>query len=119
MSQQPPPPYGYPPGQPPPPRTGNKGRFWLGVLLAIPAIIAGPMLMGVAYSLGDAVAPDTQLASILSTVAGLALLVGLIVLVVFERTRWVALGMLAGFGGLFIVAAGACIALIAAYSRSG
>jgi hypothetical protein len=119
VSQQPPPPpYGLPPGGPPPRRSGNKGRFWLGVVLAIPAVILGPVLIGVAGALGDAVASGTSLGVILGGMTALALLAGVVILVALERTRWVGLGMLAGFAGLFILGAGACVALIVAYSNS-
>ena len=119
MSQQPPPsPYGLPPGEPPSQRPSNKGRFWLGVVLAIPAIIIGPVLIGAAAALGDAVATGSSLGAILGGLVALGLLGGFIVLVVIDRTRWIGLGMLAGFAGLFILGAGACVALIVAYSNS-
>jgi hypothetical protein len=119
VSQPPlPPPYGLPPGQPPPEQPSNKGRFWLGVVLAIPAIILGPVLIGAAASLGDAVASGSALPGLLGGLVALLLLVGFIALVVIDRTRWIGLGMLAGFAGLFILGAGACVALIVAYSNS-
>ncbi len=41
-----------------------------------------------------------------------------VALVVIERIRWVALGMLAGVSALFVVAAGACVALIVALRKA-
>jgi hypothetical protein len=125
VSQQPPPPpYGGPPGQPPygqppysqpPSGMSNKAKFWLGVVLALPAIVIGPVIVGVAVNLGQVVSSDGPLSGILGGVASLALLVGFIALVVVSRTRWIGLGMLAGIAILFVVAAGACIALLSAY----
>jgi hypothetical protein len=114
----PPPPYGLPPGEPPAHRPSHKGRFWLGVVLAIPAIILGPLLIGVAVSLGDALAWGSALPGVLGGLVALLLLAGFIALVAIERTRWIGLGMLAGFAGLFILGAGACVALIVAYNNS-
>ena len=39
-------------------------------------------------------------------------------MIVIEKTRWIALGMLAGTAILLILAAGACVALLFAYSSS-
>jgi len=51
-------------------------------------------------------------------VVGLGPFAGFIVLVVFEKTRWVAQGMPAGTAISFILAAGACVVLIIGLSQS-
>ena len=125
MSHQPPPyggppqhPYGGPPGEPPPSGMSNKAKFWLGVVLALPASILGPVLVGVAVNLGQVVSADGPLSGILGGLVSLGLLAGFVVLVVIERTRWIGLGMLAGTAILFVVAAGACVVLIIGLSNA-
>ena len=39
-------------------------------------------------------------------------------MIVLERTRWIALGMLAGTAIVLILVAGACVALLVAYSNT-
>ena len=131
MTQQPPPPYGGPPGPPPggspygqapgqPPSSGmsNKAKFWLGAVLGLPAIIVGPLVVATAASLGQGISPDSSLGEVLGGLASLLLLAGYVAMVVLPRTRWLALGMLAGAAILLILAAGACIVLIAGLSNS-
>jgi hypothetical protein len=96
----------------------NKAKFWLGVALALPAMIVGPVIVGAAVNLGQVVSADGPLSGILGGVASLLLLAGFIALIVVGRTRWIGLGMLAGIAVLLILAAGACIVLIAALSNS-
>ena len=131
MSQQPPPPpyggppqspYGGPPGtyQPPEPAPGmsNKAKFWIGVLLTIPAIIVGSVITGAGTALVDAVNGDPAIGAAVSSVLGLLIFAAYIAAIVIPKTRWFALGILAGTAVLFILAAGACVALIVAYSNS-
>ena len=131
MSQQPPPPpyggppqspYGGPPGpyQPPEPTPGmsNKAKFWIGVLLTIPAIILGSVITGVGSAAVNAVNGDPAIGAAVSSVLGLLIFAAYIAAIVIPRTRWFALGILAGTAVLFILAAGACVALIVAYSNS-
>jgi hypothetical protein len=96
----------------------NKAKFWVGVVLALPALILGPVIVGVAVNLGQVLSADGPLSGILGGLASLLLLAGFIALIVIERTRWLGLGMLAGIAVLLILAAGACIVLIAAISGS-
>ena len=127
MSQQPPPPpYGGPPGQPSAARTGpppgpaaarrgmsNKAKFWIGVLLALPALVVGRRHqrrrdgsgrrhrrrpVGGRHSSRERSPWPCWSACVL--------------MIVLERTRWIALGMLAGTAILFVLAAGACVALL-------
>lgn len=73
--------------------------FWLGVL----AGVLSPVILGVLGGLlGDA-----------ATYLPLLSLVGVVALVAHPRTRRFGLGTLLGVGILLIIAAGACIALIA------
>ena len=131
MSQQPPPPpyggppqspYGGPPGPYPPPERppgmSNKAKFWLGVLLTIPAIIVGSVITGVGSAAVDAVNGDPAIGAAVSSLLGLLILAAYIAMIVIPKTRWFALGILAGTAVLFILAAGACVALIVAYSNS-
>jgi hypothetical protein len=93
----------------------NKAKFWLGVALALPALIVGPLIVGAAVNIGQVISADGPLSGILGGGASLALLIAFIGLIVVDRTRWIGLGMLAGIAVLFVVAAGACIALLSAY----
>jgi uncharacterized membrane protein YhaH (DUF805 family) len=112
VSYQPPSPYGRPPDHPPPSGRSNKAKFWIGVLLAVPAVIAGPLSIGAAVNLGQVISPDSPLSGMLSGIVSLLLLAGLVTLIVVERTRWVGLGILAGLAILLILAAGACVVLL-------
>jgi hypothetical protein len=131
MSQQPPPPpyggppqspYGGPPGpyQPPEPTPGmsNKAKFWIGVLLTIPAILVGSLITGAGSAAVDAVNGDPAIGAAVSSLLGLLIFAAYIAAIVIPRTRWFALGILAGTAVLFILAAGACVALLVAYSNS-
>jgi len=131
MSQQPPPPpyggppqspYGGPPGpyQPPEPAPGmsNKAKFWIGVVLTIPAIIAGSVITGVGSAAVNAVNGDPAIGAAVSSLLGLLIFAAYIAAIVIPKTRWFALGILAGTAVLLILAAGACVALIVAYSNS-
>ena len=119
MSQPPPPsPYGMPPAHPPSSGMSNKAKFWLGVVLAIPATIRGPVIVGVAVNIGQAISADGSLSGILGALASLLLLAAFITMAFFDRTRWIALGMLAGAAVLLILAAGACVLLIVGLSNS-
>ena len=96
----------------------NKAKFWIGVLLAIPAIVLGSVISGAGSAVVDAVNGDPAVGAAVSGVLGLLILAAFIAAIVIPRTRWFALGILAGTAVLFILAAGACVALIVAYSNS-
>ena len=125
MSEQPPSPYGpayggppgVPPGAPPPGGMSNKAKFWIGAVLALPAMVASAVLMGLGASVPGPNG-DSSLGAVLSMIIGVILLVGYVTLIVLPRTRWLALGMLAGGAVVLILAAGACIALLVALSNS-
>ena len=96
----------------------NKAKFWIGVLLTIPAIIVGSVITGVGSAAVDAVNGDPAIGAAVSSLLGLLILAAYIAMIVIPKTRWFALGILAGTAVLFILAAGACVALIVAYSNS-
>ena len=118
MSQLPP--YGLPPGGPPPPRTGlsNAAKFWLGALIAIPAVPVAGFVLSLPSTLAAAAGLD-GVTGVLSLVAGLLELAGLVALIAFPRTRWWGLGLLAGIALLAILAAGACVVLLVALTQAG
>ena len=132
MTQQPPPPsggppstpYGGPPGPYPPGPSGadggmsNKRKFWLGVALTLPAVFVGGLLVGIPAAALDSLNASQDIGALLSGLVGLALFGGWIVMVVLEKTRWIALGLLAGTAILLILFAGACVVLLFAYMSS-
>jgi uncharacterized membrane protein YhaH (DUF805 family) len=130
MSQQPPPPpYGGPPGpyppQPYPQGPGdqpagrsNKTKFWLGVLLTIPALFLVGVVTSVPSAILDAMDADPSIGGVIGFMLLLAVLGLFVTGIVLERTRWFTLGLLAGTAVLFVLAAGACVALLVAYSNS-
>ena len=76
------------------------------------------MITGAGSALVDAVNGDPAIGAAVSSLLGLLILAAYIAAIVIPRTRWFALGILAGTAVLFILAAGACVALIVAYSNS-
>ncbi|MCW2846723.1 MAG: hypothetical protein JWR90_697 [Marmoricola sp.] len=120
MSQQPPPPpYPYQGPSGPPPQSGmsNKAKFWIGVALSIPALIVGGLLTGGGSAAATALGADPQAGAIVSSVLGLLVFAAFIAAVVIERTRWFAIGIMAGTAVLFILAAGACVVLLVGLSQ--
>jgi hypothetical protein len=131
MSQHPPPPpyggppvppYGGPPGPypqaQPPSGMSNKAKFWIGVALTIPFIIVSGLISGAASAVIEGVSGDPSAGAAAAGIISLLLLAGFIAALVFERTRWFALGILAGTAILLILFAGACIVLIIGLSQS-
>lgn len=108
-------PWGYPP-PPQPPGRSNTAKFWIGVALSLPAIFAVGLVTG---AIGNAVMMvDVTLGQLVGFGLGIAALVGLVVGIAREKTRYYALGILAGVGIVAILAAGACIVLIASLAGS-
>jgi hypothetical protein len=97
----------------------NVAKFWIGVALCIPALV----VVGGLESLPSFVGNTVHLPSEVSAIASLGLNVGLlgafIVGVVRESTRFIMVGILAGLAVLFVLAAGACIVLLAGVGNSG
>jgi hypothetical protein len=107
-----PPPGNYPAGPPgysmPRAKPQDTWKIWLGIGLAIPVLIAASVLAAGASAIDSSGA--------LSGLFGLAAFFGPFVLLVPGATRKIALGLLIGYAVLFILAAGACVALLAAYN---
>lgn len=117
--QPPPPPYGYPsPYAQPPSGMSNKAKFWIGVAVSLPAMAAAGFLVAAGTALADGVGGSSDLANLVSALLTLGVFGGYITMIVLEKTRWIALGMLAGAAAAFILAAGACIVLLAGISSS-
>jgi hypothetical protein len=130
MSQQPPPPpYGGPPGNYPPgpyppqdpgPRPSgmsNKAKFWIGVALTIPVIVVCSIISGASSAVVEGIGGDPSTGAAAAGVVSLVQLGVFIAALVLDRTRWFALGVLAGTGILLILAAGACVVLIVGLSN--
>ncbi len=107
------PPHGYPGpwAYPPPVARGrsNTAKFWIGAALSLPATL----VVGVLASLVVQWTGGNGL-DVVTFAVGVLTIVGIIVGIVVERTRWYFLGGVAGLAILSIVAAGACVLLVAA-----
>ena len=113
-----PPPYPYQDPGRPPQGMSNKAKFWIGAALALPAMVVAGIITGAGSAVADGLGADPQVGAVVSSILGLLLLVGFIAAIVVDRTRWFALGMLAGAAVLFILAAGACVVLLVAFVSS-
>lgn len=112
-------PYGPPPGpvgpyRPPSSGMSKRGKFWLGAVLAIPAVIAAVTLFAMATTVVTSLTENTAAQGAVAIGCLVVLLGCWITLVVIERTRMIALGILAGTAIVTVVLGGACVALIAA-----
>jgi hypothetical protein len=106
---QPPPPGSYPVGgNVPPQRPSDRWKIWLGIGLAIPALILSGFLTAMAGFVDDTGA--------LSAVVGGGCLLAPIVMLFFDSTRKIAIGLIIGYAVIFILFAGACVALLASYN---
>lgn len=91
----------------PPRRAGlsDTAKFWIGVPLAVPVLLlVAIIIIGVPF--GGRAPGALVLVSIL------LLLVALVVAIAVERTRYVALGVLAGIAVILVLLAGACVAIL-------
>jgi hypothetical protein len=127
MSQQPPPPpYGGPPGPPgsypafpqgpgqqPPQGMSNTAKFWIGAALSLPVMAVVAFATSLSSGAVGAITGSHEAGGIASFMVGMVLLVAYVAAVVWEKTRWFALGVLAGGAVLLILAAGACVVLLA------
>jgi hypothetical protein len=99
----------FPPGSSMPrARPKDTWKIWLGIGLAIPVLIAGSLLAAGVSAIDSSGA--------VSGLVGLAMFLGPFVLLVPSSTRKFALGLLIAYAVLLILAAGACVALLAAYN---
>ena len=115
MSEQNPPGGGQPPypSHPPgpygaPPSRGDRWKIWVGVALAIPALM---VTFGLA-AVGGAIDNSGALSGLL----GIAGLIAPIVLLFVPATRKIALGLLIGYAVIVILLGGACVALLSSYN---
>jgi hypothetical protein len=124
-------PPGLPPGRPPsgpggqapypwqppqPPGMSPRGKFWLGVALAVPVLLGCLFLVLLVGTLATSISEDPDTQGILVGAALVAVLAAWVALVAVRRTRMVALGAAAGAAVVTVVLGGACVALIAAVS---
>jgi uncharacterized membrane protein YhaH (DUF805 family) len=96
----------------------NTAKFWIGVLLALPVVVVGSIVVGIASGIGSALDDSGNASAILGGVASILDLAALVAALVVARTRWFALGVIAGVAVLAVLAAGACVVLLAAFSSS-
>ncbi len=96
----------------------NKAAFWIGAALALPAVFLASMIVGAGAAAGEGVTGDPTVGGVISGILALGLLGGLVTAIVMPKTRWFALGMVAGTSILLIVAAGACVVLLVALTQS-
>ena len=96
------------------PRRGrsNVARFWIGVALCLPALFVVGALESLPTLVGNKVNLPNEVSAIATFGLNIGLLVAFIVGLVRESTRFIFVGMLAGLAILFVLAAGACIALL-------
>ena len=115
----PPPPGWQPyPQQPPPSGMSNTAKFWIGVLLALPVVILGSIVVGIVSGIGSALDDSGTASGVLGSLAGFGELIALVVAIIFAKTRWFAIGVIAGVAVLTVLAAGACVVLLVAFSNS-
>lgn len=109
------------PGPTPPAKRrvrSNVAKFWIGVALCIPALA----VVGAVESLPTVVGNRLNLPSEVGAIATIGLNLGLlgafIVGLVRESTRFIMVGLLAGLAILFVLAAGACVVLLAGVGQN-
>jgi hypothetical protein len=90
------------------PQRSDRWKIWVGIALAVPLLIATGVVAGAASAIDDSGA--------LTAIIGLAGFVAPLVMLFFPGTRKLGLGLLIGYAVLFILAAGACVALLASYN---
>ena len=99
----------------PAPRRGrsNVAKFWIGVVLCLPTLFVIGLLESLPTTVGNAVDLPSELSAIATFGLNIGLLGAFIVGLVREATRFIVVGILAGIAILFVLAAGACIVLLA------
>lgn len=102
-------PWSYAP--PPPPGPSKSKQFWVGAALTVPGLFVVGLVTGFLSNVATSIEPT--LGSLVSMGLGATAFVAVIVGVVIEKTRWYAIGVIAAIGVLAILAAGACIVLLA------
>lgn len=97
----------------------NVAKFWIGVALCVPALILAAVLGSLPTVVGNRVNLPPELSAIATFGMSVGLLATGIVGLVRGSTRFIVVGMLAGLAILFVLAAGACIALLVGVAGSG
>jgi hypothetical protein len=108
----------YPQHEPQPSGMSNTAKFWIGALLALPVAILGSIVVGIVSGVGSAIDDSGTASGVLGSLAGFGELIALVVALVFAKTRWFAIGVIAGVAVLTVLAAGACVVLLVAFSNS-
>lgn len=109
----------YPPGQPPRRRgLSNVARFWIGVLLCVPAIVVIGFLETLPTWFGHRLGLPGAASSISTLLLNLLLLAAVVYGLVKEATRFIVVGIMAGLAILFVLAAGACVVLLTGLGQS-
>ena len=88
-------------------------KFWIGVALCLPALFVAGALQAIPIAVADALSLPPEVGQFSTLGLDLALFGAFIAGLVMEKTRFIVLGILAGIAVLFVVAAGACILLLA------
>jgi hypothetical protein len=96
----------------------NTAKFWIGAVLALPVAVLGSIVIGIASGIGSALDDTGTASAILAGLASLLELAALVVALVLPKSRWFALGAIAGIAVLTVLAAGACVVLLVAFSNS-
>ncbi len=96
----------------------NTAKFWIGVALAIPVVIIGSVFVSIASGVGTVLDDSGTASAILGGLVSLLELAAVVVALVLPKTRWFALGAIAGIAVLTVLAAGACVVLLVALSHS-
>jgi hypothetical protein len=94
-------------------RRSNVAKFWIGVALCIPALVVVGFLESLPTVTRNALDLPDAMAAIGTFGLNIGLLAAVIVGLVRDSTRFIVVGILAGVAILFVLAAGACIALLA------
>jgi hypothetical protein len=96
----------------------NKAKFWIGAVLALPVIVVAGLISGAVSAVADGITGSSSVTGIAAALVGFGELAAVIGAIVWERTRWFAIGVIAGGAVLLILAAGACIVLLVAFTNS-
>jgi hypothetical protein len=96
----------------------NTAKFWIGAALALPVVVLGSIIIGIASGIGSGIDDTGTASAILGGLASVLELAAVVVGLVLPKTRWFALGIIAGLAVLTVLAAGACVVLLVAFSNS-
>ncbi len=89
----------------------------MGVLLCLPVLFVVGALQAIPQAIAQGLSLPAEVGQFATLGLDLAIFAGMIAGLVFEKTRFLVLGTLAGIAVLFVVAAGACILLLVGLSN--